>query len=72
MMAEHTFVTRRIVLGSTSDPSLVMIFSRLWFKVHPPQEVTPVIGFSVHVSCEAESDLKPTIAWTKDASLHFL
>ena len=54
------------ILGSATDTSLVMIFSRLRFKVHPPQEVTPVIGYSVHLPCVAESDLKPTITWTKD------
>ena len=54
------------ILGSASDTSLVVIFSRLRFKVHPPQEVTPVISSSVHLPCMAESDLKPTIAWTKD------
>ena len=54
------------ILGSASDTSLVVIFSRLRFKVRPPQEVTPVIGFSLHLPCMAESDLKPTIAWTKD------
>jgi len=54
------------ILGSTSDTSVVVIFSRLRFKVRPPQEVTPVIGSSVHLPCVAESDLKKTIAWTKD------
>ena len=54
------------ILGSTSDTSLFMIFSRLRFKVHPPQEVTLVINSSVHLPCMAESDLKPTIAWTRD------
>ena len=54
------------ILGSATDTSLVVIFSRLRFKVRPPQEITPVIGFSVHLPCVAESDLKPTIAWTKD------
>ena len=54
------------ILGSVSDTSLVVIFSRLRFKVRPPQEVTPVIGLSVHLPCVAESDLKPTVVWTKD------
>jgi len=54
------------ILGSASGTSLVMIFSRLRFKIRPPQEVTPVIGSNVHLPCVAESDLKPTIAWTKD------
>ena len=54
------------ILGSAMNTALVIIFSPLRFKVRPAQEVTPVIGFSVHLPCIAESDLKPTIAWTKD------
>lgn len=44
------------LLGSATDTSLVVIFSRLRFRVRPPQEVTPVIGYSVHLPCVAESD----------------
>ena len=58
------------ILGSASDASVVITFSRLRFKVPPPQEVTPVNGFSVHLPCVAESDLKPTITWTKDGKSH--
>ena len=54
------------ILGSAADTAQLMIFSPLRFKVRPPQEVTPVIGFSVHLPCVAESDLRPTISWTKD------
>ena len=54
------------ILGLATDNSLVVIYSRLRFRVRPPQEVTPVIGFSVHLPCVAESDLKLTITWTKD------
>ena len=54
------------ILGLATDTSLVVIFSRLRFQVRPPQEVTPVIGSSVHLPCVAENDLKPTISWTKD------
>ena len=54
------------ILGATTDTAQLIIFSPLLFKVRPPQEVTPVIGFSVHLACVAESDLRPTIAWTKD------
>ena len=57
------------ILGSATGTSLVMIFSRLRFKVRPPQEVTPMIGSSVRLPCVAESNLKPTIAWTKDGKL---
>ena len=54
------------VLGSTKDTAQLMIFSPLQFKVRPPQQVTPVIGSSVHLPCVAESDLKPTVTWIKD------
>ena len=54
------------ILGSASDTSQLTIFSRLRFKIRPPQQITPMIGSSVHLPCVAESDLKPTIAWTKD------
>ncbi|XP_078367612.1 contactin-associated protein 1-like [Oculina patagonica] len=54
------------ILGSAANTALVMIFSPLRFKVRPPQEVTPVIGFAVHLLCVAESDLRPTIVWKKD------
>ena len=53
------------VLGSATDTAQLMIFS-LRFKVRPPQEVTPVIGLSLHLPCVAESELKPTVTWTKD------
>ena len=32
-------------------------------------ELTPLIGYSAHLQWVAESDLKPKIAWTKDAKL---
>ena len=51
------------ILGSASDTSQLTIFSRLRFKGRPPQQVTPIIGSSVHLPCVAESDLKPTIGW---------
>jgi len=54
------------ILGSATDTAHLMIFSPLQFKVRPPQEVTPVIGSSDRLPCVAESDLKPTITWTKD------
>jgi len=55
------------VLGSAKDTAQLMIFSRLQFQVRSPPEVTPVIGSSVHLPCEAESDLKPIITWTKNS-----
>jgi len=54
------------ILGSATDTALLMVFSRLRFKVLPPQEVTPVIGLTVRLPCLVESELRPTIAWTKD------
>ena len=57
------------ILGSATDTAQLMIFSRLQFKVRPPQELTPVISSSVHLPCVAESDLKPTITWTKDGKI---
>ena len=55
------------VLGSATGTAQLMVFSRLQFKVRPPQEVTPdKIGSTVRLPCVAESDLKPTITWIKD------
>ena len=55
------------MLGSATDTAQLVIFAASRFKVSPPEEVTPVFGFSAHLPCVAESDLKPTIAWTKDS-----
>lgn len=54
------------ILGSATGTAVLMVFSPLRFKVRPPQEVTPVIGYTVRLPCMAESDLRPTISWTKD------
>ena len=54
------------ILGSTTVLAQLMVFSRLRFKVRPPQEVTPTIGSIVRLLCVAESNLRPTITWTKD------
>ena len=53
-------------LGSSTALVQLTIFSRLQFKVRPPQEVTPFIGFTLRLPCVAKSDPKPTITWTKD------
>ena len=43
-----------------------MVFSRLKFKVRPPQEVSPVrFGSTVRLPCMAESDLRTSITWSK-------
>ena len=54
------------ILRSASHIAQLTIFSRLQFKVRPPQEVTPVIGSTARLPCVAESDLRPIITWTKD------
>ena len=55
------------ILGSATDTAQLTVFSRLQFKIRPPQEVTPsMFGSSVHLPCVAESDLKATITWIKD------
>ena len=57
------------IIGSKTVTALVVIFFPLRFKIRPPQELTPVININVRtlrLPCLAESDLKPTITWTKD------
>ena len=54
------------ILGSTTALAQLTVFSRLRFKVRPPEEVTPTIGSTVRLPCLAESNLRPTINWTKD------
>ena len=49
-----------------------MIFPPLQFKVRPPQEVSPIIGSTVHLPCVADSDLRPTISWRKDGKSSLL
>ena len=58
--------TAENILGSITALAQLMVFSRLRFKVRPPQEVTLVIGSTVRLPCVAESNLRPTITWTKD------
>ena len=57
------------ILGSATDNIQLIIFSPLRFKIHPPQELTPVIGSTVRLPCVAESDLTPSITWTRDGKL---
>ena len=54
------------ILGSTTALAQLTVVSRLQFKVHPPKEVTTVIGSTVRLPCVAESDLRPIITWTKN------
>ena len=59
------------MLGSATGIAQLMVFSRLRFKVRPPQEVTRVIDSTVRLPCVAESDLRTTITWTKDGKSSF-
>ena len=54
------------ILGTAVGTALLMVFSPLRFKFRPPEEVTPFIGSSLHLSCVAVSDLRPRITWTRD------
>ena len=57
------------IIGSKTVMALVVIFFPLRFKIRPPQELTVMINISartLRLPCLAESDLKPTITWTKD------
>ena len=59
------------VLGHATSTIQLMVFSPMRFKVRPPQEVTPVIGFDVHLPCLVESDLRQTVTWEKDRKSSF-
>ncbi|XP_068726891.1 uncharacterized protein [Montipora capricornis] len=62
-----TYICKAVnILGSTTGVAQLTVFSRLRFKVRPPKDVTPAIGYSVHLPCLAESDMKTTITWAKD------
>ena len=54
------------ILGLATDTAQLTVFSPLRFKVRPPQQVTPVLGSTVHLPCSAESDLSPTTYWRKE------
>ena len=46
------------ILSSATDTAQLIVFSPLRFKVKPPKEVTPATGYTVHLPCMAESDLR--------------
>ena len=54
------------ILGTSADTVLLMIFSRLQFKFLPPKILTPILGSTVRLPCLEESDLRPTVTWTKN------
>ena len=49
------------ILGRASSTVLVVVFSPLRFKVHPPEEITPSIGSALRLPCVAASELRTTI-----------
>ena len=62
-----TYICKAVnILGLATDTTQLTVFSPLRFKVRPPQEVTPVVGSTVHLPCLAESDLSPTTYWRKE------
>ena len=54
------------ILGSVTDNIQLIIFSSLRFKTRPPQELTPEIASTIRLPCVAESDLRPSIIWTRN------
>ena len=56
------------ILGTAVTTALLMIFSRLQFKIRPPTQVTALTGSPLRLPCVAESSLKPSITWMKDGS----
>ena len=54
------------MLGSSIATAQLIVYTPLWFKDRPPQEVTPVIGSTLRLPCVAESELSTTLAWTMD------
>ena len=64
-----TYVCRaNNILGNVRGTAQLMVFSRLRFKVRPPMETTPKLGYPVHFPCVTESDLSTTITWLKDGN----
>ena len=64
-----TYVCRaNNILGNVQGTAQLMVFSRLRFKVRPPMETTPKLGYPVRFPCVTESDLNTTITWLKDGN----
>ena len=64
-----TYVCRaKNILGNVQGTAQLTVFSRLRFKVRPPMETTPKLGYPVHFPCVTESDLSTTITWLKDGN----
>ena len=64
-----TYVCRaKNILGNVQGTAQLMVFSRLRFKVRPPMETTPKLGYPVRLPCVTESKLSTTVTWLKDGN----
>ena len=64
-----TYVCRaKKILGNVQGTAQLVVFSRLRFKVRPPMETTPKLGYPVRLPCVAESKLSTTVTWLKDGN----
>ena len=56
------------ILGNVQGTAQLTVFSRLRFKVRPPMETTPKLGYPVRLPCVTESKLSTTVTWLKDGN----
>ena len=56
------------ILGSSIATAQLIVYTALWFKDRPPQEVTPVVGLTLRLPCVAGSELSTTLTWTMDGA----
>ena len=56
------------ILKTVQGTAQLMVFSRLRFKVRPPMETTPKLGYPVRLPCVTESKLSTTVTWLKDGN----
>ena len=64
-----TYVCRaKNILGNVQGTAQLTVFSRLRFKVRPPMETTPKLGYPVRFPCVTESELSTTVTWLKDGN----
>ena len=64
-----TYVCRaKKILGNVQGTAQLVVFSRLRFKVRPPMETTPKLGYPVRFPCVTESKLSTTVTWLKDGN----
>ena len=54
------------ILRTVQGTAQLVVFSRLRFKVRPPMETTPKLGYPVLFPCVTKSNLSPTVTWLKD------